>query len=75
MESQLTDSSANTLFDLVGGHRVTAVIYVAARLGIADLLLEGPKTATELAHLTDTHERSLIRLMRSLVLLSIRTDS
>ena len=28
--------SANVLVDLVDGHRVTAIIYVAARLGIAD---------------------------------------
>jgi len=51
------------------------VIFVAARLGIADLLLEGPKTATELARLTDTHEHSLLRLMRALVLLSICTEA
>jgi hypothetical protein len=50
--------------DLVAGHRVTAVIYVAAKLGIADLLLEGPMAAAELARLTDTHNRSLLRLMR-----------
>jgi ubiquinone/menaquinone biosynthesis C-methylase UbiE len=74
MERQRTESSVNTLLDLVGGHRVTAVIYVAAKLGIADFLLEGPKTVAELARLTDTHERSLLRLMRALVLLSICTE-
>src|SRR5579859_3684962 len=74
MERQGTESSVNTLLDLVGGHRVTAVIYVAAKLGIADFLLEGPKTVAELARLTDTHERSLLRLMRALVLLSICTE-
>jgi SAM-dependent methyltransferase len=67
--------SANALIDLVDGHRVTAIIYVAAKLGIADLLFEGPKTVSELAHLTDTHERSLFRLMRALVKLAICTQS
>jgi precorrin-6B methylase 2 len=72
---QNSDPSANALVDLVDGHRVTAIIYVAARLGIADLLFEGPKSAAELARLTGTHERSLFRLMRALVKLAICTQS
>jgi DNA-binding IclR family transcriptional regulator len=71
MAAQSSDQFANTLLDLITGHRVTAVIYVAAQLGICDLLAEGRKSATELARLTDTHERSLFRLMRTLVALGI----
>ena len=63
------------LLNLVDGHRVTAVIYVAAKLGIADLPLEGSKSAPELARLTNTHERSLHRLMRALVTLAICTEA
>ncbi len=70
-----SDPSANALVDLVDGHRVTAVIYVAAKLGIADLLFEGPKSVPELARLTDTHERSLFRLIRALIKLAICTES
>ncbi len=70
-----SDSSANALIDLVDGHRVTAAIYVAAKLGIADLLLDGSKSAPELARLTDAHERSLHRLMRALVKLAICTET
>jgi hypothetical protein len=70
MPTQSSDP-ANMLMDLVAGHRVTAVIYVAAKLGIPDLLFEGPKAAAELARLTDTHQRSLLRLMRGLVALAI----
>jgi SAM-dependent methyltransferase len=73
--SQNRDSSANALIDLVDGHRVTAVIYVAASLGIADLLFDAPKSASELARLTETHERSLLRLMRVLAKLAICTQS
>jgi O-methyltransferase domain/Dimerisation domain len=69
-----SDSSAKRLLDLVGGHRVTAVLYVAASLGIADLLRDGPKSVSELARLTDAHERSLLRLMRALVKLAICTE-
>ena len=71
MAKQSSDRSASALIDLVAGHRVTAVIFVTATLGVADLLFEGPKTAAELASLTDTHERSLHRLMRGLVALAI----
>jgi O-methyltransferase domain/Dimerisation domain len=67
--------SANALVDLVNGHRVSAVIYVAAKLGIADLLFEGAKSVPELARLTDTHERSLFRLMRTLVKLAICSET
>ena len=75
MPSKLDDSSASALLSLVEGHRTTAVIHTAATLGIADHLSIGPKTAAQLAHLTDTHERSLRRLMRGLVALAICTET
>jgi cyclopropane fatty-acyl-phospholipid synthase-like methyltransferase len=67
--------SPNTIMDLIAGHRVTAVIHVAAKLGLADLLTDGPRTAKELARLTDTHERSLLRLMRALCALGIFSET
>jgi hypothetical protein len=71
MRPEHVDSSASALLHLVEGHRSTAVIYTAAKLAIADLLFDGPRTAAQLAHLTDTHERSLRRLLRGLVVLAI----
>jgi SAM-dependent methyltransferase len=68
-------SSPDTLKDLIEGHRLTAVIHVAAQLGLADLIADGPRTAPELARLTDTHERSLLRLMRALCALGICTEA
>ena len=41
MASQVSDLK---LFDLIQSHGVTAVIYVAVKLGIAELLREGPQT-------------------------------
>jgi SAM-dependent methyltransferase len=67
--------SPNTMMDLIAGHRVTAVIYVAAKLGLADLLTDGRRTAADLARLTDTHERSLLRLLRALCGLGICTEA
>jgi hypothetical protein len=48
------------------GAVVTQALYVAARLGIADLLAAGPRPVAELAAETGTHERSLYRVLRSL---------
>lgn len=44
----------------------TQALFVAAKLGIADLLAEGEKSAAELSAATKTHERSLYRVLRSL---------
>jgi hypothetical protein len=42
------------------------MIWAAARLGVADLLKDGPLPAAALAAATGTHERSLYRLLRAL---------
>lgn len=59
------------LLDLVAGHRVTAVIHAAARLGIADQLAGGPLDSAELAARTGTHAPSLRRLLRALVTVGV----
>ncbi len=53
---------------------VSRILYVAAKLGLADLLGAGPKSAEELAGPTKTHAPSLYRLMRALGLLGILTE-
>jgi hypothetical protein len=45
---------------------VPRLIYVAAKLNLADRLSEGPKTAEELAQSTATHAATLLRLLRTL---------
>jgi len=64
-----SDSSAIALHDLITSQRITAVIYVAARLGVGDCLAGGAKTSNGLAQETGAHERSLRRLLRALVTL------
>src|SRR5215207_11223854 len=56
MSSQV---SALRLFDLIQSQRVTAVIYVAARLGLAELLRDGPQATGALAKATGADERAL----------------
>lgn len=45
---------------------ISQAIYVAAKLGIADLLKDGSKSIEELAQCTQTHTRSLYRVLRAL---------
>jgi hypothetical protein len=47
--------------DLLTGYWVTQAIYVAAKLGIADQLKDGPRSTADLAAATSTHEPSLFR--------------
>jgi hypothetical protein len=46
-------------------------LIVAAQLGVADLLAEGPRRAEELAGATGTHPRALFRLLRALAGLGV----
>jgi hypothetical protein len=52
---------------LIGGYFLTQAVHVAARLGIADLLCDGPQDAERLAHATAADGPSLRRLLRALV--------
>lgn len=54
------------LGQMMMGNWVTQAIYVAAKLGIADLLHNGPMSADELAAATGCHARSLYRVLRAL---------
>jgi len=49
-------------------------IYVAAELGIADMLAEGSKTIQELAQLSQSHAPFLYRMMRALASVGIFSE-
>ncbi|MDQ3755344.1 MAG: acetylserotonin O-methyltransferase [Acidobacteriota bacterium] len=51
---------------LAFGAMMTQALYVAAKLGVADLLAEKPRPISELAAHTKTHGRALYRVLRSL---------
>jgi O-methyltransferase domain/Dimerisation domain len=57
------------------GYWVSRMVYAAARLGLADHLTSGPKSAAELAGPTRTHAPSLHRLMRALAGLGVLTEN
>jgi hypothetical protein len=48
------------------GFQLTQLVYVAAKLRIADHLASGPRTVKELAATTKTHADSLYRVLRTL---------
>src|SRR5262245_60550130 len=56
---------------LIMGFRTTQLIYVAARLAIADKLAGGPQDACRLAIEAGAHPRALYRLLRALTSLGI----
>src|SRR3954466_6422439 len=62
---------ANALIDIIRGYQWSQALYVAARLGIADLLAAGPRDSADLAEVTETHAPSLYRLLRALSSLGV----
>jgi hypothetical protein len=65
------ETPAAALSRLVAGFQVSQAISVAATLGIADLLANGPRTSDELAAETGTHAGALYRLLRALASVGI----
>jgi SAM-dependent methyltransferase len=56
---------------MISGFWISRAIYVVAKLGIADLIKDQPRTATELALATGTHASSLYRVLRALASVQI----
>jgi len=69
--SEPLSSAHDALLNLVYGHVNTQVVYVAAKLGIADLLKDEPKTSRELAEFIGVDMRALQLTLRSLVQLNV----
>lgn len=65
---QLDEEAARTkIFEIGFGWAVPRALHVAAELGVADALCDGPKTVEQIAAVTGAHAPSLKRLMRLLV--------
>jgi hypothetical protein len=60
---------------LVDGYLGTALVYVAAKLGLADLLADGPRASDDLARATQCHADALRRLLRGLVALGVLAET
>lgn len=62
------------IISLLCGGFVTQAVHAMAELRLADLVQEGPKSTSELAKATKTHEKSLYRLLRVLVCLDLLSE-
>ncbi|HEX4524765.1 MAG TPA: methyltransferase [Casimicrobiaceae bacterium] len=67
-------STHATMLRLIAGFRISRILYAAARLGLADLLRDGPADSVALAAATGTHAPSLHRLMRALASIDVLTE-
>ena len=63
------------LLKIVNGYMLSQCVYVAAKLGVADFLRQGPKTPAELAAATGVHSESLFRVLRTLASAGIFSES
>ena len=59
------------LMQMMDGIKVTQLIYVAAKLGLADLMVDGPRSSEELAAALDVHPGALYRVLRALASVGI----
>ena len=62
---------SDSIFDLVQSHRITAVIYVAAKLNLAEAFREGARSTVELARLVSADESALRRLLVALTTIAV----
>ena len=63
------------VLQMATGYWVSQSIYVAAKLGIADLLKDSPKSCDELATATGTNAPSLYRVLRALASLGVFAET
>jgi hypothetical protein len=61
------------MLQMISGFWISRAIYIAAKLGIADLLADG-KTAEEIAAATGSHAGAIYRIMRALSSVGVFTE-
>jgi ubiquinone/menaquinone biosynthesis C-methylase UbiE len=62
------------MLQIISGFWVARCVYVFAKLGLADLIQDGPKTADELAASITAHGPSLFRVLRALAAVGVITQ-
>jgi O-methyltransferase domain/Dimerisation domain len=66
-----TEAPGAVIRAMIEGLRIAQILYVAAQLGLADYLKDGPRGCDELAHATDSHGPTLRRILRALASIGI----
>src|SRR3954468_8876818 len=62
------------MLQLISGFWIARCVYVVAKLGIADLIADGPKSADELAAAAGAHGPALFRVLRALASVGVITQ-
>lgn len=75
MTETFKQDETTRLRQLIMGFRVTQLIYVAAKLGIADHLAQGLRTADDLASVVAADAGALYRLLRALASLGVFAET
>jgi O-methyltransferase domain/Dimerisation domain len=72
---QADDAARTTLEQLIDGYADTQYVALAAQLGIADLLADGPLSADALATATNSHPDALYRALRAMAARGLFAES
>ena len=70
----MTQPHEQQLDQMITGYWTSQAIYAAAKLGIADLLKDGPRTVEQLAEGSSTNADALYRLLRALASIEIFSE-
>jgi len=63
------------MWPLLSGARTTQLVYVTAKLGLADVLATGPQYSAEVAETIGAHPQILHRVMRGLVTIGLLAEN
>lgn len=70
-QTQIQIPAAQQVLQMATGFMMARCVYYAAKLGIADLLATGAKSAEQLAAATETHPDALYRTLRALAMAGV----
>src|SRR5688500_4239144 len=62
------------MLQMISGFWISRAIYIVAKLGIADHLQDGSKTAAEIAAATGAHAGAIYRILRALSSVGVLTE-
>lgn len=74
LDSQTEVPPQIAMLQMISGFWISRAIYIIAKLGIADHLAGGPKTAEEIAAATGTHSGAIYRIFRALSSVGVLTE-
>jgi hypothetical protein len=74
MQATDPNTSIKALQALLDGYRLTSLVYMAAKLGIADLLKDGALSSEQLAASLGADMRAFHRILRALVAIGILSE-